>query len=48
MELPCTDPRDPTFEFREDINIFKLKKYFETPGIKLIGKTDEKGRPVKV
>ena len=48
VELPCTDPKDPTFEFRDDIDIFELRKYFETPGIKLMGETDEKGRPVKV
>jgi hypothetical protein len=48
VELPCTDPTDPTFEFRDDIDIFELQKYFETPGIKLMGETDEKGRPVKV
>ncbi|KAF8862740.1 hypothetical protein BDZ45DRAFT_739053, partial [Acephala macrosclerotiorum] len=48
VELPCTDPEDPNFEFRDDIDIFELQKYFDTPGIKLMGETDEEGRPVKV
>jgi hypothetical protein len=48
VELPCTDPEDPNFEFRDDIDIIELQKYFATPGIKLMGETDEKGRPVKV
>ncbi len=48
VELPCTDPEDPNFEFRDDIDIIELQKYFLTPGIKLMGETDEKGRPVKV
>lgn len=48
VELPCTDPEDPNFEFRDDIDIFELQKYFATPGIKLMGETDEMGRPVKV
>jgi hypothetical protein len=48
VELPCTNPEDPTFEFRDDIDIFELQKYFATPGIKLMGETDEKGRPVRV
>lgn len=48
MEPPCTNPKDPGFEFRDHIDIFELQKYSDTPGIKLIGETDEEGRPVKV
>ena len=48
VELPCTNPEDPTFEFRDDIDVVELQKYFATPNIKLMGETDEQGRPVKV
>ena len=48
VEIPGTDPNNPDFQFRKDIDPLEMEKYFATPGIKTMGETDEEGRPVKV
>ncbi len=41
VELLCINSEDLTFEFRNDIDVIELQKYFATPNIKLIGEMDK-------